>query len=95
VAGRPTPGAAGDGLLTAEDLAALDPVGTQLVLARRLMVDYYRRLLRGEDRAEPLRTARKALRARHPHPYYWAAFICERPAQPWQPPQAEAVAGNR
>jgi len=45
---------------------------------RALMVDYYRRLMRGQDRAEALRQAQLRLVRRSPafkHPFYWAAFI--------------------
>jgi CHAT domain-containing protein len=44
---------------------------------RKLMVDYYKRLLKGEGRGEALRQARlKMLESKHhQHPYYWASFI--------------------
>ena len=41
------------------------------------MTDLYARLLRGEPRAEALRQAQLSLKARHPHPYFWGAFICQ------------------
>jgi CHAT domain-containing protein len=44
---------------------------------RELMEDFYRRLLAGEGRAEALRQAQLALKARYPHPFYWGAFICQ------------------
>jgi CHAT domain len=40
------------------------------------MVDFYRRVLQGEPRAEVLRQARLALRDDCPDPYYWGAFVC-------------------
>jgi CHAT domain-containing protein len=40
---------------------------------RDLMVGLYTRLA-GADKAEALRQAQLAVRAGHPHPYYWAAF---------------------
>lgn len=40
-----------------------------------LMRELYSRLLRGEGRAAALRNAAVEIRKRHPHPYYWAAFI--------------------
>lgn len=42
------------------------------------MVDFYQRLLKGEGRAEALRNAQMALKAKYSHPYYyyWGAFIC-------------------
>jgi len=42
---------------------------------RELMVDYYRRLLAGQGRAAALAEAMRSLRAKHPHPYYWAPFV--------------------
>jgi len=41
---------------------------------KELMVDFYTRLA-GQDKAGALRQAQQAVRARHPHPYYWAAFM--------------------
>jgi CHAT domain-containing protein len=49
-----------------------------------LMVDYYRRLLKGEGRSAALREAQKAMiaNAATQHPYYWAAFV---PIGNWTP----------
>jgi tetratricopeptide (TPR) repeat protein len=44
---------------------------------QELMVDFYQRILAGQPRAEALRQAQLALKARHPDPYYWGAFICQ------------------
>ena len=44
---------------------------------QELMIDFYRRLTTGEGRAEALRHAQLAMKARHPDPYYWGAFICQ------------------
>jgi CHAT domain-containing protein len=44
---------------------------------RELMEDFYRRLLDGEGRAEALRQAQLATKAKHPDPFYWGAFICQ------------------
>jgi CHAT domain-containing protein/tetratricopeptide (TPR) repeat protein len=44
---------------------------------RELMVDFYRRLLAGEGRAEALRQAQLAMKAKYPDPFYWGAFICQ------------------
>jgi CHAT domain-containing protein len=44
---------------------------------QELMVDFYQRILAGELRAEALRQAQLALKARHPDPLYWGAFICQ------------------
>ena len=52
---------------------------------QELMDDFYARLLAGEPRAEALRQAQLALKARHPHPYYWGAFICQ--GEPFPLPQ--------
>jgi len=42
-----------------------------------LMVGFYTRLTNGEGRAEALRNAQLAVRARQPHPFFWGAFICQ------------------
>lgn len=44
---------------------------------QELMVDYYRRLLKGEGRSGALRASQKAmmLNPARQHPYYWAAFV--------------------
>jgi CHAT domain-containing protein len=44
---------------------------------RELMEDFYRRLFAGEPRAEALRQAQLALKARYPAPYFWGAWICQ------------------
>src|SRR5262249_17314833 len=44
---------------------------------QELMVDFYQRILKGEPRAEALRQAQLALKAQHPDPLYWGAFICQ------------------
>jgi CHAT domain-containing protein len=44
---------------------------------RELMEDFYGRLLAGEGRAEALRQAQLALKAKYPEPFYWGAFICQ------------------
>jgi CHAT domain-containing protein len=44
---------------------------------RVLMEDFYRRLLAGEGRAEALRQAQLAMKAKYPDPFYWGAFICQ------------------
>jgi CHAT domain-containing protein len=48
-----------------------------------LMENYYRRLLKGEGRSEALRQTQLEMLSnlRHPHPYYWAAFL---PAGNWR-----------
>ena len=41
-----------------------------------LMADFYRRLASGEtDRLAAFTAARKALREKHPEPFYWAPFL--------------------
>jgi CHAT domain-containing protein/tetratricopeptide (TPR) repeat protein len=51
---------------------------------RELMVDYYRRLLKGEGRSAALRASQRAMMANpaRQHPYYWATFI---PIGDWRP----------
>ena len=44
---------------------------------QELMSDFYRRILAGEARAEALRQAQLAMKAKYPDPYYWGAFICQ------------------
>jgi CHAT domain-containing protein len=118
--GLPLPPDAEDGLLTAEDVTALDLHATELVVlsacdtgmgsarvgegvfglrrafvvagvrtlvtslwsvpdeqTRALMQHFYGRLRAGAPRAEALREAQLAIRARHPDPWYWGAFICQ------------------
>jgi CHAT domain-containing protein len=41
----------------------------------QLMVSFYTHLKRGLSKAAALQAAQKEARARHPHPYYWAAFV--------------------
>jgi hypothetical protein len=42
-----------------------------------LMEDFYRRVLAGQGRAQALREAQLALKAKYPEPFYWGAFICQ------------------
>jgi CHAT domain-containing protein len=42
-----------------------------------LMVDFYRRLLTGQPRADALREAQLTMNRRYGHPYYWGAFVCQ------------------
>jgi hypothetical protein len=44
---------------------------------RELMEDFYVRLLAGQGRAEALRQAQLAMKAKYPDPFYWGAFICQ------------------
>ena len=44
---------------------------------RELMEDFYGRLLAGRGRAEALREAQLAMKAKYPDPFYWGAFICQ------------------
>jgi hypothetical protein len=44
---------------------------------RELMEDFYGRLLTGQGRAEALRQAQLAMKAKYPDPFYWGAFICQ------------------
>jgi CHAT domain-containing protein/tetratricopeptide (TPR) repeat protein len=62
---------------------------------QELMVDFYRRLMSGEGRAEALRAAQLGIRSKYPDPFYWGAFICQGDPSPLrmvQPgPQAKAM----
>ena len=51
---------------------------------QELMLDYYRRLLKGEGRSGALRASQLAMLANpeRQHPYYWASFI---PIGQWTP----------
>lgn len=114
------PEEAEDGLLTAEDVAGLDLLKTELVVlsacetglgqvqvgegvfglrrsfmlagartlvmslwkvpdrqTQELMVNFYQRMLAGQPRAEVLRKAQLAIKAKYPDPLYWGAFICQ------------------
>lgn len=42
---------------------------------RQLMTSFYRYWLEGQSKAEALRRAQVATKAKYPHPYYWAAFV--------------------
>jgi len=44
---------------------------------KELMVDFYKRLLAGKQRAEALREAQLSMKKKYPNPYYWGAFICQ------------------
>jgi hypothetical protein len=45
--------------------------------ARVLLDDFYRRVLAGQGRADALRAAQLATRARYPDPSHWGAFVCQ------------------
>jgi len=44
---------------------------------QELMEDFYRRIFSGQSRADALREAQLAIKAKYPQPYYWGAFICQ------------------
>jgi len=44
---------------------------------QELMNDFYRRVLAGQPRADALRDAQLAMKAKYPNPLYWGAFICQ------------------
>jgi CHAT domain-containing protein len=44
---------------------------------QELMVDFYRRILKGTPKADALREAQMELRKKYPHPADWGAFICQ------------------
>jgi len=40
-----------------------------------LMVSFFKQLKGGKSKAEALQAAQREMRAKYPHPYYWAAFV--------------------
>jgi CHAT domain-containing protein len=65
---------------------------------RELMKDFYGRLLAGQGRAEALRQAQLAMKAKYPDPSYWGAFICQGDPSPLsmvasRADRAEVIAG--
>jgi CHAT domain-containing protein/tetratricopeptide (TPR) repeat protein len=44
---------------------------------QELMENFYRRILASEPSADALRAAQLAMKAAHPEPLYWGAFICQ------------------
>jgi len=56
---------------------AMSPNPRSPYAAQKLMGEYYRRLAKGEGRAQALRSAQQAMQssAATAHPYYWAAFV--------------------
>jgi len=44
---------------------------------RELMEEFYSRILTGEPRAKALKNAQMSIRSKHPHPFFWGAFICQ------------------
>lgn len=78
--GEVVPGQGVYGLRRAIAAAGAETLVTSLWrLNDRLTVDlmsrYYQGLRAGEGRVAALRAAALAVRAQHPHPYYWASFI--------------------
>jgi CHAT domain-containing protein len=63
---------------------------------QELMEDFYRRLLAGEARAEALRAAQLALKAKDLAPRHWGALICQGDPGPLpaaqRQPEAEGIA---
>jgi CHAT domain-containing protein len=59
---------------------------------QELMVDFCRRVLAGQPRADALRQAQRALRQKYPDPYYWGAFICQGEPGPLASRPAESAA---
>lgn len=49
---------------------------------QELVVDFYQRILKGQPRAEALREAQLAMKAKYPDPLYWGAFICQKDPGP-------------
>jgi CHAT domain-containing protein len=44
---------------------------------QELMEGFYKGVLEGQPRAEALREAQLAMKARYPDPLYWGAFVCQ------------------
>ena len=55
-------------------------------VTHKLMAGFYRHLLAGAGRAEALRQAQMEIRDDHPHPCYWAGFICQGDPNPLPQP---------
>jgi CHAT domain-containing protein/tetratricopeptide (TPR) repeat protein len=51
---------------------------------RDLMIEFYRRILKGESRSGALRNSQLTMRAKYPDPLYWGAFICQGDPAPLQ-----------
>jgi len=51
---------------------------------QELMEDFYSRILAGEPRAKALKNAQMSIRSKHPHPFFWGAFICQGDPGPLQ-----------
>jgi CHAT domain-containing protein len=51
---------------------------------QELMEEFYSRILAGEPRAKALNNAQMSIRSKHPHPFYWGAFICQGDPSPLQ-----------
>ncbi len=58
---------------------------------RELMERFYRRVLAGEPRAVALRRSQLEIKQRHPHPFFWGAFICQGEPGPLPDPPAEWI----
>jgi hypothetical protein len=61
---------------------------------RELMEEFYRRILAGEGRAEALRQAQLAMKAKYPDPYYWGAFICQGDPSPLGTRRSDSAAAG-
>ena len=51
---------------------------------RELMEEFYSRILAREPRAKALKNAQMSIRSKHPHPFFWGAFICQGDPSPLQ-----------
>jgi CHAT domain-containing protein/tetratricopeptide (TPR) repeat protein len=52
---------------------------------QRLMTDFYHRILSGQPRADALREAQLAMKAKDADPFFWGAFICHGDPGPLAP----------
>ena len=62
---------------------------------RELMEAFYGRLLAGQGRAEALREAQLAMKAKYPDPFYWGAFHLPGRSRTSQQPRPAAPSGCR
>lgn len=87
------------GLRRAFLIAGAETVVTSLwkvedAIAPKLMEHFYGNLVAGQGRAEAMHAAMRAIRAEHPHPYYWAPFIVvgkDGPLRPMPPTASPAT----
>ncbi|NWJ47124.1 MAG: CHAT domain-containing protein [Chloroflexi bacterium] len=45
--------------------------------SQEIMVSFYSNLLEGKPRYQALREAQQSIIEKNPHPFFWAAIICQ------------------